>query len=149
MTSPPAPQKRPRVVDIAFWLLIVGATVMIVGGLMALTATYDAARASIPDTVSDDDVRNYLTIYRSSGVGVAAAAAALAFFAGRARRGDARSRRATFGLVFAILVVVLLLAVGIGVAHPLVLLALLPMLVGVSLSAGPTARTWYVEDQRA
>ena len=147
MTSSPASPKRPRVVDIAFWLLIAGSTVMIVGGLMALTATYDAARSSLPDTITDDDVRNYLTIYRFSG-GVAAAAAALAFFAGRARRGDAPSRRASFGLVFAILVVVMLLAVGVGVAQPLVLLALLPMLVGVSLSAGPTARNWYVEGQR-
>ena len=47
--------------------------------------------------------------------------------------------------MFAILVVVLLLAVGVGVAQPLVLLALLPMLVGVALAAGPSARAWYAE----
>ena len=138
MTPSPASSNRPRVVDIAFWLLIGGATIMIAGGLMAVSATYEAARSALPDSITDSDVRNYLTIYRI-------AAAVLAFLAGRARRGDARFRRAVFGLVFAILVVVLLLAVGVGVAQPLVLLALLPMLVGVALAAGPSARAWYAE----
>ena len=145
MTPSPASSNRPRVVDIAFWLLIGGATIMIAGGLMAVSATYEAARSALPDSITDSDVRSYLTIYRISGVGVAIAAAVLAFLAGRARRGDARFRRAVFGLVFAILVVVLLLAIGVGGAQPLVLLALLPMLVGVALAAGPSARAWYAE----
>lgn len=145
MTASSESSPRPRVLDISFWLFIGGATIMIVGGLMAVSATYEVARSSLPDTITDSGVRDYLTVYRYSGAGVAVAAAALAFLAGRARRGDVRSRRAVFGLVFAILVVVLVLAVGVGVAQPLVLLALLPMLAGVALAAGPAARNWYVE----
>ncbi|MDY6998300.1 MAG: hypothetical protein SW019_17005 [Actinomycetota bacterium] len=146
MSPSPESSKRPRTVDIAFWCFVGSAVIMIVGGLMAATASYEAARAALPDTISDEAVRDYLTIYRYSGAGAAVAAAALAFLAGRARRGDVRSRMATFGLVFAILVVVLLLAVGAGVAQPLVLLALLPMLVGVAVFVQPGAREWYARE---
>ncbi len=149
MTPSPQSSKRPRTVDIAFWCFVGGAVIMIAGGLMAATATYDVARAALPDSISDEAVREYLTIYRYSGGGAAVAAAVLAFLAGRARRGDARSRMATFGLVFAILVVVLLLAIGVGVAQPLVLLALLPMLVGVAVFIRPAARDWYARDGSA
>src|ERR1044072_6541776 len=116
MTAP-TPQSRPRVVDLAFWSFVVAAVIMIGGGLMASTATYDVARAAIPQTMSDDQVRNYLTIYRYTGIGAVVAAGALAFLAGRARRGDARFRLATLGLAFAIFVVIGLLAIGIGVAQ--------------------------------
>lgn len=144
MTAPlPVPSRRPRVVDAAFWCFIAGAVIMIVGGLMSSTATYGAARAAIDATVTDDQVRSYLTVYRVSGMGSVAAAVALAFLAGRARRGDTRFRFATLGLTFAIVVVVALLAVGVGVAQPLILLSLLPVLVGAVLLTRPAARTWY------
>lgn len=144
MTAPlPVPSNRPRLVDAAFWCFVGGAVIMIIGGLMSATATYEAARAAIDATVADDQVRSYLTVYRVTGIGSAVAGAGLAFLAGRARRGDARFRLATLGLAFAVVVVVGLLAVGIGVAQPLILLALLPILVGVVLLTRPAARTWY------
>lgn len=144
MTRPlPVPSPRPRVVDIAFWCFMVGAVVVIVGGLMAATVSYDVARASLPTSIGDDEVRSYLTIYRATGIGSAMAAAALAFLAGRARRGDARFRSATLGLAFALVVVVGLLAIGAGVAQPLILLGLLPVLVGTALIVQPSARSWY------
>ncbi len=133
---------------LAFWSFIGGAVIMLVGGLMASTATYDVARAAIPDTVSDDQVRNYLTIYRSTGIGSAVAAGALAFLAGRARGGDARFRLAVLGLAFAVFVVIGLLAIGVGVAQPLILLGLFPVLIGILLLVQPSARQWYEhEDQ--
>ncbi|HEY9267686.1 MAG TPA: hypothetical protein VIQ11_24110, partial [Mycobacterium sp.] len=62
MTAPlPVPPNRPRLVDIAFWCFIVGAVIMIVGGLMASTASFEAARAAINPSVGDDQVRSYLT----------------------------------------------------------------------------------------
>jgi len=144
MTTPfPVPPNRPRVVDAAFWCFIGGAVVMIVGGLMASTATFEDARAAIDATVSDEQVRGYLTVYRVSGLGSVLAAGALAFLAGRARRGEARFRLATLGLSFAVVVVVGLLAVGVGFVEPLVLLALLPVLVGAALLNVPAARGWY------
>ncbi|BBY73750.1 hypothetical protein MPRF_06490 [Mycolicibacterium parafortuitum] len=148
MTAP-TPPERPRVVDLSFWCFMVGAVIMIVGGLMALTATYEVARAAIPDTVSDEDVRNYLTIYRGTGIGSVLAAGALAFLAGRARRGDARFRLATLALAFATLVVLGLLALGIGVAQPLILLGLLPVVIGALLAVQPSARQWYQREDGA
>ncbi|XTP35406.1 hypothetical protein ACORG1_03845 [Mycobacterium sp. TJFP1] len=142
MTAP-TPSSRPHIVDIAFWCFIAGAVIMIVGGLMALTATYDAARSAIPPTVSDEQVRSYLTIYRFSGIGSVLAAGALAFLAGRARRGDARFRLATLALGFAAVVVVGMLAIGVGVAQPLILLGLLPVLIGALLLVQPSARLWF------
>ncbi|MGZ8803546.1 MAG: hypothetical protein ACXWZL_13295 [Mycobacterium sp.] len=144
MTAPPsAPSNRPRLVDIAFWCFIGGAVMMIVGGLMAATASYQAARAVLPEAFTDDQVRSYLTIYRGSGIGSVVTGGALAFLAGRARRGDARFRFATLGLTFATVVVVGLLAVGVVVVHPLILLSLLPILIGAALLTMPAARTWY------
>ena len=141
-----SPPSRPRVVDLAFWCFIGAAVIIIVGGLMASTATYDVARAAIPTTVGDEQVRNYLTIYRFTGVGAVVAAAALAFLAGRARRGDARFRLATLGLAFATFIVIGLLAIGVGVAQPLILLGLFPLLIGVLLFVQPSARLWYAQE---
>lgn len=144
MTAPlPVPPNRPRLVDVAFWCFIVAAVVMIVGGLMASTASFEAARAAIDPSVGDDEVRSYLTVYRVSGMGAVVAAGILTFLAGRARRGDARFRLATLGMAFAIVVVVGLLAAGVGVAQPLILLSLLPVLVGAVLLTLPAARIWY------
>lgn len=144
MTAPlPVPPNRPRLVDVAFWCFIVAAVVMIVGGLMASTASFEAARAAIDPSVGDDEVRSYLTVYRVSGMGAVVAAGVLTFLAGRARRGDARFRLATLGMAFAIVVVVGLLAAGVGVAQPLILLSLLPVLVGAVLLTLPAARIWY------
>lgn len=143
MTSSPASPDRPRVVDIAFWCFVGGAVIMMVGGLMSASTSYEFARSAIPATVADDQVRSYLTIYRYSGVGLAVAAAALAFLSGRARRGDERFRRAAMAMVAAIVVLVLLLALVVGVANPVILLALLPMLVGLVLMTRRPARDWY------
>lgn len=116
---------------------------MIVGGLLAATATFDAARAAIPSEMSDDRVRSYLTVYRMTGIGAVLAAGALAFLAGRARRGDGRFRFALLGMAFALVAVVLLMAIGVGVAQPRILLGLLPVLVGAALMTRPAARAWY------
>ncbi|KWX68919.1 hypothetical protein [Mycobacterium sp. NAZ190054] len=144
--TPPPPPARPRIVDIAFWCFIGGAVIMIVGGLMAATATYDAARAAIPPMVSDEQVRSYLTVYRFSGIGSVLVAGALAFLAGRARHGDPRFRLATLALAFAAVLVIGLLALGLGVAQPLILLGLLPVLIGALFMVQPAARLWFQQE---
>lgn len=136
-------ESRPRLVDAAFWCFVGGAVIMIVGGLLAATATFDAARAAIPAEMSDDRVRSYLTVYRLTGIGALLAAGALAFLAGRARRGDGRFRFALLGMAFALVAVALLMAIGVGVVQPLILLGLLPVLVGAALMTRPAARAWY------
>ena len=115
----PTSASRPRLVAAAFWCFMGGAVIMIVGGLMAATKTFDAARLAIPADVSDERVRNYLMVYRSIGYGAVVAGAALAFLAGKARGGDSRFRMATLALAFSLVGVVLLLAVGLGVGQAL------------------------------
>lgn len=139
----PTSASRPRLADVAFWCFMGGAVVMIVGGLMSATATFDAARLAIPADVSDERVRNYLTVYSLIGVGAVLAAGTLAFLAGKARRGDGRFRMATLALAFSLVGVVLMLAVGLGVGQPLILVAALPILVGAALMTRPSVRAWY------
>ena len=113
-----------------FWLLVVGATLLISGGLMAVTVGFDALRHAAPPTVSDQSVRNYLRLYRGAGVLLVVAGAALAAFAVRARDGDVRFRRAATSMALAIVVLVSL-AAGFGLRiHILALLSLLPIIAG-------------------
>ncbi|MGE2714330.1 hypothetical protein ACQI4L_09750 [Mycolicibacterium litorale] len=142
MTASPTPS-RPRVVDIAFWALIGGAVLLIFGGLLAVTVTFETARTALSEQMSNDQVRQYLTVYRGVGIGSIVAGGALTFVASRARRGQQRFRRATVALALAIAVVVLLLAVGAGVGQPVTLLALVPIAVGAVLLTRRSAAGWF------
>jgi len=124
-----ASEPRSGATATAFWLLVVGAVLLMLGGLMAATVGFDALRRAAPPTVSDQSVRNYLRLYRGAGVLFALAAAALAGFARRARAGDTRYRRAATALALAIVVLVAIAAVFAG-THILALLSLLPIIAG-------------------
>ncbi|MBS1695236.1 MAG: hypothetical protein JST91_23775 [Actinobacteria bacterium] len=148
MTATPSPSPRPRIVDVAFWVLLAGAVMLILGGLLATTVTFDAARRAITSSVDDDRVRTYLVVYRGMGVGAILAGGALAFLGGRARRGDPRYRRALLALALATVAVLGVIAVLAGVAQAVVLLALVPILVSVVLWTRPAAGAWYHERAR-
>ena len=124
-----ASESRPSSVTPAFWLLVVGAVLLMAGGLLAATGDFDALRRTAPPMVSDQSVRNYLRLYRGAGVLFALAAAALAALAVRARDGDVRFRRAATGLALVIVVLVGVAAVFAG-THILALLSLLPIIAG-------------------
>lgn len=143
MTAP-SPASRPPVVDAAFWCFLGGAVILVVGGLMASTAGLEDARAYLPATFTEDQVRNYLTLYRGTGMGCVVAGVALAFLVGRARRRDQRFRLATLGLAFAIVVVIALMAVGVGFRSLIVLVSLLPILAGTVLITRASARDWFL-----
>ena len=128
--------------DVAFWLLIVGAVMLVSGGLLAATMSFDAIRSVAADSVSDEQVHNYLTFHRGSGVICVLTGAALGFLAGRLRRGDARFRRATIVLALVTVVLVALVAVFAGI-HILALLGLLPIIVGALLLTRPAAAEWF------
>ncbi|WP_197373388.1 hypothetical protein [Mycolicibacterium baixiangningiae] len=142
MTASPIPS-RPRVVEIAFWALVAGAVLLIVGGLLAATVTFETARSAMDPEVTNEKVRDYLTVYRGMGIGAVLAGAGLAFVAGRARRGDAKFRRATVALALAIAVVLVMLAAGAGVGQPMTLLALLPIAAGTVLLTRRSAAGWF------
>ncbi|WP_422742299.1 hypothetical protein ACN27E_14160 [Mycobacterium sp. WMMD1722] len=148
MSASPTPS-RPRIVDIAFWLLIGGAVLLILGGLLAATVSYETARSAIGSEVSNEQVRDYLTVYRGMGIGSVLAGGALAFVSGRARRGDPNFRRATIGLALAVALVLVLLAVGAGVAQPITLLSLLPIAAGAVLLTRRAATQWFAREEPA
>lgn len=141
MSSPSSPV-RPRSVDVAFWLLVVGAVMLLVGGLLAATISFDAVRSSAATSVSDEQLRNYLTFQRGSGAICALAGTGLAFLAGKMRRGDPRFRRATVVLALVTVVLVGLVAVFAGI-HVLALLGLLPIIAGALLLTRPPAAEWF------
>lgn len=142
MTASPTPS-RPRVVDIAFWVLVGGAVLLIVGGMLAATVSFETARSAIDPEVSNESLRTFLAVQRGVGVGSVLAGAAVAFVAGRARRGDPRFRRATVALALAIAVVLIVLATGAGVANLVTLLALVPITVGTVLLTRRSAAGWF------
>ena len=122
-----ATQPRPRALNVAFWLLLVGAVMLMGGGLLA-------ASAAIP------------AFFRGTGIICVVAGALIAFLAGRVRRtGDPRFRRATLALAFAVVVLVSLVA-ALGVVHLLALLSVLPLLVGAMLLSGTAAGSWSTGD---
>ena len=123
-------ESRPAAFNTAFWLLVVGAVLLMAGGLMSATLGFDTLRRSAPQTVTDETVRNYLRLYRGAGVLLALAGAALAAFAARARDGDTRFRRSATGLSLAIVILVSI-AAGFGLRiHILSLFSLLPIIAG-------------------
>jgi hypothetical protein len=119
-----APQPRPRVVTAAFWCWLVASLLLIVGGLLAITAPVAL-----------------LAVFRGAGVITALAGAGMAFLAGRSRQGDTRFRRAAVVLSLTIVVLIALIAV-VGVVHMLTLLAVLPLIAGTVLMTRPAAASW-------
>lgn len=137
-----ATEPRPRTVDVAFWLLVVGAVLLLAGGMLAATLGYDTLRKAAAPSVTDQTIRDYLRFHRWSGVVCALAAVALAALVVRTRAGDPRFRRATMGLGLAIVVLVGIVAVFFG-THIFALLSLLPIIVGVLLLSRPPVAEWF------
>lgn len=137
-----ATENRPNAVTAACWLLTVAAVLLIVGGLLAVSMSFDALRQAAPLTVSDEAVRSYARVYRGGGALFAVAGAALAWFAARARNRDPRSRRAAMTLGLAIVVLVAVAAVFSG-THILSLLSLLAIILGTLLLSRPGVVEWY------
>ena len=138
-----APQPRPGAVTAAFWLLVVGGVLLVVGGLLAATVSFDTLRQAAGPSVSDQSLRDYLRLYRGAGILFALAGAALVFFASRIRMPDPRSRRATVTLGLTIVVLVAVAAVFAG-THVLALLSLLPIVVGTLLLGRPASVDWFM-----
>lgn len=132
----------PGGVSTAIWVLVAGAVLLVVGGLLAATVSFDALRQAAPPTVSDDDVRRYGLLYRGAGVLFAVAGVALTVLAARARQRNPRLRRSAMSLGLTIVVLVGLAAVFAG-THILALLSLLPIVVGTLLLSRPAVVEWY------
>lgn len=122
---PSSSASRRATISFSCWL--VGAVLLIVGGLIAASASWPSAESAL---------------FRSVGVLTALAGAGMAFLAGRSRTGDARYRRAAIALSMAIVVVIALIAAfSLAPVHILTLLALLLLIAGTGLSALPERRS--------
>lgn len=123
MDSPAPP--RPRVVEVAFWLLVVAALALITTGLVVVFSS-----SPLP------------AFFRGAGVLFAVAGAALAFVAGRTRGGDARFRSATIGLALALVVLLALFSLF---SRGLWLLIMVVLMVAAILLLRPAAHDWFVD----
>ncbi|MGB3482422.1 MAG: hypothetical protein WBB07_09430 [Mycobacterium sp.] len=139
--SPAGP--RPRAVDVAFWLLVVGAVLLVLNGLMALTVTYDMARAMASEGVTDEQVHNIVTFQRGVGVFSIVAGALLGFLSGRTRKGDPRFRRATIAFAVAISFLIIGVAVLVQVVFVVALIAVLPIIFGAIALMRPPIAAWF------
>jgi ABC-type Fe3+ transport system permease subunit len=139
-----APEYRPAVVTAAFWFLLAGAVLLLVGGLTTATVSFAMLRQAAPSSYSDETLRNSLTVYRGAGVVVVLAGAGLSWLAARARLRDVRARRAT--LVLALTIVALIAVAAVFHLAPVSIFALmsvLPIFVGIVLLTRPAAAEWF------
>ena len=120
----PGSTERPRVVEVAFWLLALAGLALIASGLMLVLS-----QAAVP------------SFFRGFGVLFALAGTALAYLAGRTRRGDARFRGATVGLALAL---VGLLALFSLISRGWVWLLIMAVVkVAAVLLTRPSAHDWF------
>ena len=128
---------------VAFGLLVVGAVLLMLGGLVTAIMSPGAMREAMPPSVTDQSVHDLLWLYRGVGVLFCLAAAVLTALAVRTRDGDPRFRRATVALGLAIVVLVALAEVLTGAAFILALLSLLPIVAGVIVLNRPVVAQWF------
>ncbi|MGW4479027.1 hypothetical protein [Rhodococcus triatomae] len=137
------PAGRPRLVDAAYWLWLVAAGLLVLFGLLALTASGDALRASFVEAGAEPDVADSLvTLLRGTGALGIAVGLGTGVLAGPVRAGHAGFRRAEVALS-GVYVVIQLLSVAVGVGRPEMLLCALLMAVAAVLVYRPSARDWF------
>ena len=146
----PDQSARPRQLTIAFWLLVVGAMLLLLGGMLSASTSFETLRqvadnadaaAGSGHRTTDDMLRDVLTLYRVTGVFAMVVGVVLAFVADKTRSGDPRFRRATLGL--AIAAVVLIAMFNIVVLNLLTVVALIPIAVAAVLLTRPAVREWF------
>lgn len=138
-----AAQPRPRIVEVAFWLWVLAAVLLILGGLLAVTTSYGTLRHNFPSSVSDADVHSFVTFYRGAGVICILLGLAVGYLAGRTRAGDRRFRRATVALSFAIVLLVIACVLLMRLVLPFALLAALALIVSAALITRAPASAWF------
>lgn len=116
MTGVAARGPRPRPVEVAYWLWLACAALLVLLGLLALTASGAAVREQLVSGGADAaNVDALVTLLRGSGGLALAVGVGIGFLAGPVRAGDRRFRRAvvTLSVVYTA-VQVLAMAVGVG-----------------------------------
>lgn len=138
-TAPP----RPRIVAAAFWCWIVAAVLLVSGGSLSATTSFSVARAQISTSVTDEQLRSFLTFYRGLGGICVLLGVAVGVLAFRTYRGDRRFRRAAVALSLAAVAVLLFCAVLVVPPHPFALVAAIALLVAAGLITRAPATAWF------
>ncbi|MFE3291072.1 hypothetical protein [Rhodococcus sp. NPDC059234] len=116
---------RPRPVEIAYWLWLASAALLVLFGLLAVTTSGSALRETLAGRGADpDSVDALVLLLRGSGVVSLVVGLAVGLMAGPTRAGDPRFRRAVVALsvVYTLLQCALLLT-GLGQA-PMLLVSI-------------------------
>ncbi|MDH6246312.1 hypothetical protein [Mycobacterium sp. OTB74] len=123
----PVPPARPKAVTVAFWCWVAGAVLLAALGLWQLSL-------------------NIPIQFRAIGGLLVVVGLSQGFLAGRARRGDARFRRAAAALAMGtvLLIVLLLLAFGTDPLGLLVLVVVMALSIAGTVSiTRPVAQQWF------
>lgn len=134
-------ETRPSAVTTAYWLLVLGAALLMAGGVITASLGFETVRRTQPASVTDESVNALLWLNRGIGILFMLSAVALAWLARRARRRDPRFRRAAVALALATVLVVAIASVFGGFV--LAPLALVPIIVGTVLLSRPAVVEWY------
>lgn len=147
MTQPSLPA-RPTVVNIGFWLVLVGAVLLLAGGLLGVSVAISSEDTVFGKNVSADSVQSLRFLLGGMSVLWLGAGLALSFLVGRARNGDLRFRRATVGMAIAVVVMIFLLTLlaPFTVTLP-TLFGVVPVAIGATLFMRPAASDWFREVQ--
>ncbi|CDO09506.1 hypothetical protein C1S82_09465 [Mycolicibacterium cosmeticum] len=135
---------RPRIITVAFWLTMVGAVLLLAGGLVGVSTSLTTPASAFPDSLGEGQAHRILLMHGGVGAVLAVAGLGLSFLAGRTRNGDKRFRRALAALAGGVVFVVFLLALF--APYNLELLALIgvvPVAVGATLFTRPAAAAWF------
>ncbi|MGW5073576.1 hypothetical protein [Rhodococcus sp. NPDC004095] len=144
MTSNGERGSRPRPVEVAYWLWLACAALLVLFGLLSMTASGDAVREQLlANGASPDDVDALVTLLRGSGGLAVAVGLGIGFLAGPVRAGDARFRRAAVALC-GVYAAIQLVSVAAGVGQLPTLLTAIGMVVAAVLVYLPSGRDWFV-----
>ncbi len=144
MTQPTS-APRPAIVNIAFWLVVAGAALLLAGGLLGLTSAFGTPRSAFSPDLSDGEVRSIVIMRGGISALLVLVGVALSFLAGRARNGDLRFRRSTVWLSASLVALVFVLTLMAPFAMtPVALFGIVPVAIGATLFMRPAASDWFL-----
>jgi hypothetical protein len=120
------------------------AVLLVLGGLLAVTAGYTALLGSFPmASLSEDQIRSLTFLFRGCGVLFIIVGLAIGYLAGRTRKGDKRFRRATVVLSYATVLLLVLCALLLGIVLPLPCVAGIASIVAAVAVTRDSANEWF------
>lgn len=134
---------RPRIITIAFWLTMVGAVLLLAGGILGITTSLTTPESAFP-AMGAGQAHRILLMHGGVGAVLAVAGLGLSFLAGRTRNGDKRFRRALAALAGGVVFIVFLLALFAPYNLELpALIGVVPVAIGATLFTRPAAAEWF------